>query len=96
MKKIITVLSVLLPLCVSAQVSFSFEEGSAEGWIFNEPDRWKADGDNALSGLFSLHHVYDNSESAVDAALFSIAGLCPACAETVSYTHLTLPTKRIV
>ncbi|MCJ7820286.1 MAG: hypothetical protein MUP53_03710, partial [Bacteroidales bacterium] len=81
MKKIITLLSVLLPLCLSAQVSFSFEEGSTAGWIFNAPGRWDTDGVNPISGLYSLHHVFDNSEPAVDVAIFSISGLCPDCGE---------------
>jgi len=82
MKKIITVLSVLLPLCLSAQVSFNFEEGSTAGWIFNAPGRWDTDGVNPINGLYSLHHVFDNSEPAVDVAIFSISGLCPDCGET--------------
>ncbi|HUW92003.1 MAG TPA: hypothetical protein VMV74_02480, partial [Bacteroidales bacterium] len=82
MKKIIALLSVLLPLCISAQVSFSFEDGSAGGWIFNAADRWNTDNVNPLNGLYSLHHVFDNSEAATDVAVFSIAGLCPDCSET--------------
>ena len=81
MKKIITLLSVMLPLYTSAQVSFNFENGTAEGWIYNAPDRWKADILNPLNGMYSLHHLFDNSEASTDVAVFSIAGLCPACSD---------------
>ncbi len=83
MKKIITMLSVLLPLCTCAQVSFSFENGSADEWIFSTPDRWAADGINPLNGKYSLHHVFDNTVAGVDIALFSIEGLCPDCSDIV-------------
>ncbi|HSO77096.1 MAG TPA: hypothetical protein VLQ76_00890, partial [Bacteroidales bacterium] len=81
MKKIITMLSVLLPLCTCAQVSFSFENGSAEGWTFSAPDRWAADGVSPLNEEYSLHHVFDNTVAGEDAALFSIEGLCPGCSD---------------
>lgn len=81
MKKIITMLSVLLPLCTSAQVSFSFENGSAEGWTFSATDRWAADGVRPLNGEYSLHHVLDNTVAGEDIALFSIEGLCPGCSD---------------
>src|SRR5512133_1697579 len=81
MKKIITMLSVLLPLCTCAQVSFNFENGTAEGWTFGAPDRWAADGISPLNGKFSLHHVFDNSIAGQDVGLFSIAGLCPECSD---------------
>ncbi len=81
MKKIITMLSVLLPLCTCAQVSFNFENGSAEGWTFSAPDRWAADGVSPLNGKYSLHHVFDNTVAGKDVALFSIEGLCPDCSD---------------
>jgi hypothetical protein len=83
MKKIITLLSVLLPLCTCAQVSFSFENGTAEGWVFSAQDHWAADGVSALNGKYSLHHVFDNTVAGEDVALFSLEGLCPDCSEII-------------
>ena len=82
MKKIILLLSVLLPQCTLAQISFNFEDGSVSGWTFSAPGRWAADNTNSLNGLYSLHHVYDNSEASNDAAVFSIEDLCLACSQT--------------
>ncbi len=81
MKKIITMLSVLLPLCTCAQVSFSFENGSAEGWIFSATEHWAADNVSPLNGKYSLHHVFDNTVAEEEVALFSIEGLCPDCSD---------------
>lgn len=74
-------LSVLLPLCTCAQVSFNFENGTAEGWTFSAPDRWAVDGVSPLYGKYSLHHVFDNTVTGKDVMLFSIEGICPDCSE---------------
>ena len=80
MKKVILLSLTLLSLCTSAQVCYTFEEATAQGWTFNLPDRWRADNVSPLNGSYSLHHAWDNTESSADAAMFSISGLCPACA----------------
>jgi hypothetical protein len=81
MKKIL-VLS-LLPFCFSltAQVLYDFEDGTVNGWVFNQPGRWIAENISPLSGGYSLHHIYDSNIASADAAMFSIAGLCPSCSE---------------
>lgn len=80
MKKVILLSSALLSLFTSAQMCYTFEEATTEGWTFSLPDRWRADNVLPLNGLYSLHHAWDNSEPSADAATFSISGLCPECA----------------
>ena len=80
MKKVILLSLALLSLLTSAQVCHTFEEATTQGWTFSLPDRWKADNVSPLNGSYSLHHAWDNTESSSDAAMFSISGLCPACA----------------
>jgi hypothetical protein len=81
MKKVILLSSVMLSLCASAQICFSFEDSTTGGWLFNLPDRWHADSVSPLNGSFSLHHAWDNDEASADAAVFSISGLCPDSSE---------------
>ncbi len=82
MKKIIIILTAWLPLITAAQVVFDFESALTDGLIFNLPGRWSADNANALSGSYSLHHVFDNPDAGTDFALFDISGLCTGCVET--------------
>jgi len=79
MKKIILLSLLVFSQSVEAQFSFDFEDAGVTGWLFSQPGRWLADDTEPLSGFCSLHHVYDNSVASVDAAMFSIAGLCPSC-----------------
>ena len=78
MKKIILILSAIMPLYASAQMTFDFEGGTLEGWIFNASGRWSADNVSPLNGAYSLHHSFDNTEASVDAAFFGISGLSPS------------------
>jgi hypothetical protein len=80
MKKVILLSLALLSPCSPAQVCYTFEEATVQGWTFNLPGRWKADNVSPLNGSYSLHHVWDNTESSADVAMFSISGLCPECA----------------
>ncbi len=84
MKKIILLSSLLLSVFASAQLSYDFEDGTTGDWIFNLPVRWRAENLSPITGSYSLHHSFDNSESSSDAAMFNISGLCPAC-ETVTW-----------
>ena len=87
MKKIILLLMALLPLKSFTQVVYPFENGSLDGWLFSPDGRWAADTFEALSGNYSLHHVYNSSTAATDAGSFNIAGLCMSCSPvTWSFT----------
>ena len=79
MKKMILLSLLVFSQCVEAQISFDFENVSAAGWVFNQPGRWLVDDVMPLSESYSLHHAYDNDIASSDAAMFSIAGLCPLC-----------------
>ena len=81
--RFLLLLLVVLPVSGYAQVSFDFESGNADGWVFPLEGRWNIDPGNSLSGAYSLHHCYDNPESGYDIASFPIFGLNPGCEETV-------------
>jgi len=79
MKKMILLSLLVFSQCIEAQYSFDFEDAGAMEWFFSQPGSWAVDDVNPLAGSYSLHHVLDNSVASSDAAMFSIAGLCPSC-----------------
>ncbi len=74
MKKVILLL-ILLPYVAAGQVFDNFEEGLSDNWEQSIPARWSADSSGALSGKFSLHHSFDNSESGTDRTGIRISDL---------------------
>lgn len=83
MRKVI-VLFLFIPGMVCAQlVCEDFESGSGSAWLQNGQGRWEADSLFPLSGNYSLHHSYDNSDRGCDQAGVMINGLQPSMAETV-------------
>jgi hypothetical protein len=81
MKKILVLSLLPFYLSLTAQVLYDFEDGTVNGWVFNQPGRWIAENISPLSGGYSLHHIYDSNIASEDAAMFSVAGLCPSCSE---------------
>ncbi len=81
MKKTVMLFFLFMSLKSFSQISYSFENGTTEGWSFSRAGSWAADLYQPISGSRSLHHVYNNSSAATDAASFSLSGLCPACSE---------------
>ena len=79
MKKMILLSLLAFSQCIEAQFSYDFEDAGAMDWVFSQPGSWAVDDVNPLDGSYSLHHVLDNSVASSDAAMFSIAGLCPSC-----------------
>ncbi|HLN55210.1 MAG TPA: lamin tail domain-containing protein, partial [Bacteroidales bacterium] len=67
----------MMPYLASAQVIDDFESGEISTWIQNEPGRWKGDTLNAISGSYSLHHIYDNPEAGTDRIAHAIRNLHP-------------------
>ena len=65
MKKVI-LLFVLLPYLASGQVFDGFESGFPGNWEQSSPYRWSSDSAGALSGKYSLHHIYDNPNAGTD------------------------------
>jgi len=81
MKKTVVLFFLIMSLKSFSQISYSFENGSAEGWSFSRESSWAADSYLPISGSRSLHHVYNNSSAATDAASFSLTGLCTECSD---------------
>lgn len=81
MKKVILVV-LLMPYLASAQVVDNFESGDLKNWIQNIPERWNADTLEALSGNFSLHHAFDNTEAGSDRIGIKINNLHPGEGKT--------------
>jgi len=71
----VLLLAIVLPVCAFGQVSTGFESGSLSGWTQSPPWRWEADTTEALSGSFSLHHIFDAGESGSDMTGLWIPGL---------------------
>ncbi|MBK9389649.1 MAG: hypothetical protein IPN68_05440 [Bacteroidetes bacterium] len=65
MKKVILLL-MLLPYMAAGQVSDNFENGLSDKWVQAIPARWSADSAGAISGRFSLHHSFDNTDAGTD------------------------------
>ncbi len=82
MRKII-LLFMMIPGMVYAQVIYEdFESGLSENWIQSPANRWETDSLQTMSGIFSLHHSFDNHESGCDRIGIMISGLQPAASET--------------
>ena len=75
MKKVIF-LVMFLPLPALCQIVENFESGTLTNWVFSNDNRWKAD-ENSISGNFSLHHAFDNSEAGTDQAGMRVRNLHP-------------------
>ena len=76
MKKVI-LLAFFLPYLANGQVIENFESASLSNWVQGAEGRWKADTTRSLSGMYSLHHVFDNSMSGSDCIGISINNLHP-------------------
>jgi hypothetical protein len=76
MKKVI-LLALLMPLPAFGQIIENFESGSFVNWTESTEGRWKADTTESLSGIFSLHHVYDNPDAGVDRIGIRVKNLQP-------------------
>lgn len=65
MKKVI-LLVILMPYMAFGQVIDDFEKGNIEKWVSDPGGRWNADSAGAISGLYSLHHSFDNASAGND------------------------------
>jgi hypothetical protein len=81
MNKVVLLL-VLLPYQALSQISFDFETGTASGWTESAAGRWAADMEGSLTGIYSLHHVFDNSTGAYDCAGIRLTDLHPSEGDT--------------
>ena len=76
MNKVI-LLVLLMPAMAFGQITQNFENGTTSGWIQSPEGRWNTDNLNSISGVFSLHHSYDNSESGTDRTGLALKNLHP-------------------
>ncbi len=65
MNKVI-LLVLLMPFPAFSQIIVNFETGQISGWVQSPDGHWNADNTNSISGIYSLHHSYDNPESGND------------------------------
>lgn len=77
MNKVI-LLVLLMPAMAFGQIIENFEQGNCSGWIQYPSGRWNSDNSNSISGLFSLHHSYDNALSGIDLTGLPVTDLHPA------------------
>ncbi len=64
--KYFSVIFLLFPNFIFSQVKVTFEEGNLNNWQQFPPNHWALSSSDALEGIYSLHHTYDNSEDACD------------------------------
>jgi hypothetical protein len=77
MKKVILFL-LFVPVSLSGQMIENFETGTLNKWVESSAGRWKADTAGALSGRYSLHHVFDNPDSGNDQTGVPVTNLEPS------------------
>jgi hypothetical protein len=77
MKKVI-LLAWLVPFSAFGQVFENFESGRTDNWVQSTQGHWKADSVSAISGKFSLHHVFDNPDAGTDRIGIQIKSLHPS------------------
>jgi hypothetical protein len=75
MKKVI-LFALLMPFTAFGQIVENFEAGNLNNWTQYPSDRWETDSVSPVSGLFSLHHSFDNSEAGADRVGLEINNLC--------------------
>ena len=76
MNKVI-LLVFLMPLPALGQIMENFESGNLSGWIQSPEGHWNTDNLNPVSGLFSLHHSYDNPDAGSDRIGLAVKNLHP-------------------
>lgn len=65
MNKVI-LLAMLMPVMAFGQIMENFESGTLSGWVQSPEEHWNTDNATPISGTYSLHHSFDNSEAGWD------------------------------
>ena len=86
MKKVI-LLVWLMPYLAYGQIVDNFEHGNLINWKQSAEGCWKADTSESISGRYSLHHIFDNSDSGTDQIGINIDSLHPS-EGTVSWSFV--------
>ena len=66
MPKRLLILLLFFPRVLCAQFSDDFESGIVANWKESETARWEASNVSPISGMYSLHHAYDNADAGHD------------------------------
>jgi len=53
----------LLVLPLNSQLRYNFENGNLDDWQQSKPGRWEASLIQPITGLYSLHQIFDNSSA---------------------------------
>jgi hypothetical protein len=77
MKKVI-LLAILMPYAAFGQIVENFESGISVNWVQDPAEHWEADSLTSLSGIYSLHHAFDNSDAGIDRAGIPVRNMYPA------------------
>ncbi len=55
------IIFLLIPFQLSAQLKENFEDYKPERWKESTAGRWSISSEKPISGIFSLHHIFDNT-----------------------------------
>ncbi len=95
--RFILLLFAMLPMQLLAQINIDFESADLSEWTFSTEGRWAVSTDQALSGSYSLRHIYDNPEAGRDMASINIHGLQPgfgSCSWEFKLRHAFDPSSQ--
>ena len=81
MKRLVIIFFQFSVIC-TGQLYIDFEQGGIAGWISSRPFSWDTSALDALSGRFSLKHVYDNPDPGHDQISFCVDSLNVEAGET--------------
>ena len=74
----LTFFLLFIPVSIFSQVNENFESGNIKGWTESNAGRWKADSSGAISGKYTLHHIYDNPDAGTDQIGIKTPGFKPS------------------
>ncbi|PLX11190.1 MAG: hypothetical protein C0597_15490, partial [Marinilabiliales bacterium] len=75
MQKSFLILVFLIPFFSFAQLNDDFEDADITNWTESTVARWAASDISPLSGIYSLHHVFDNPDAGKDQISFDLLSL---------------------
>jgi hypothetical protein len=81
-KLLLVTLLFIVPISLIGQIIENFETGTLKNWTESVPGRWKADSAGAISGKYSLHHIFDNPDAGTDQIGLQTPGLKPESGTT--------------
>jgi hypothetical protein len=76
MKKVFLLTS-FFPVLLYSQISEDFESGVLNNWVQSIENRWSVDTTACISGVYSLHHSFDNLSAGSDQAGISLLNFKP-------------------